>query len=61
MPFKSKSQRAYMYIHHPEIAKKWSKEFPNQKNLPQHKNPVKTALAIEKKVHKSMGIKINKK
>jgi hypothetical protein len=22
---------------HPEIAKRWSKEYPNQKNLPMHK------------------------
>lgn len=30
MPFKSKKQMAYMYANHPGIAKKWSKEYPNQ-------------------------------
>ena len=27
MPYKSKKQRAYMHIHHPEIAKKWDKKY----------------------------------
>jgi hypothetical protein len=26
MPYKSAKQRAYMHIHHPEIAKRWDKE-----------------------------------
>lgn len=39
MPFKSKAQMAYMYKFHPEIAKRWRKEYPNQnlKKLPEHK------------------------
>lgn len=57
MPYQSKSQIAYMHIHHPEIAKRWDKEYKVKKNLPQHKNPVKKALAVEKKIHKAMGIK----
>ncbi len=56
MPYTSKAQRAFMHIHHPEIAAKWDKEFPNQGRLPQHKNPVKKALKIEHKIHKQMGI-----
>ena len=37
-PFRSKAQMAYLYINHPDIAKRWSKEFPNQntKKLPRH-------------------------
>ena len=37
-PFRSKAQMKYLYINHPEIAKRWSKEFPNQntKALPKH-------------------------
>lgn len=35
MPFKSQSQRGYMYVHHPEIAKRWEKETPKGK-LPEH-------------------------
>jgi hypothetical protein len=37
MPFKSEAQRRYMYAKHPKIAKRWSKEYPNQKKLPEHK------------------------
>ncbi len=37
-PFRSKAQMAYLAINHPEIAKRWAKEFPNQnrKALPKH-------------------------
>lgn len=40
MPFQSKAQMKYMYMHHPEIAKRWRKEYPNQnlKKLPEHKS-----------------------
>jgi len=34
MPFQSEAQRKFLYSQHPEIAKRWSKEYPNQKNLP---------------------------
>jgi hypothetical protein len=27
MPYKSKKQRAYMHIHHPDIAAKWDKKY----------------------------------
>ena len=27
MPYKSAKQRAYMHIHHPEIAKRWDKKY----------------------------------
>ena len=27
MPFKSTKQRSYMYANHPEIARRWSKEY----------------------------------
>lgn len=37
MPFKSESQRRYLWAKHPKIAKKWAKEYPNQKKLPMHK------------------------
>lgn len=38
MPFKSQAQRAYLFIHHPEIAKRWAAEYPNQKKLPKYKS-----------------------
>lgn len=37
MPFQSESQRRFLWLKHPEVAKKWAKEFPNQKDLPKHK------------------------
>lgn len=37
MPFKSEAQRRYLFSVHPEIAKRWAREYPNQKNLPEHK------------------------
>ncbi len=36
MPYVSDAQRKYMHAVHPKIAKKWDKEFPNQKGLPEH-------------------------
>jgi len=36
MPFKSKAQRAYLYIHHPEVAKEFAKKTPKGKKLPGH-------------------------
>jgi hypothetical protein len=36
MPFKSKAQAAWMFVHHPLIAKKWAK-VTNFKRLPKRK------------------------
>lgn len=46
MPIVSKAQQGYMFKFHPEIAKRWSKETPDFKNLPEH---VKKKKAILKK------------
>lgn len=35
MPFKSKAQMAFMYAKHPNIAKRWSKEYPIKSSLPE--------------------------
>ena len=45
MPFKSQAQRAYMFIHHPEIAKEFESATPKGKKLPQHVNKRKRAHA----------------
>jgi hypothetical protein len=37
MPFKSKAQQRYMFVHHPKIAKKWAKKYGVAKNLPEKK------------------------
>lgn len=36
MPFKSESQRRYLWAKHPELARRWADEYPNQKKLPKH-------------------------
>ena len=41
MPFQSQAQRAFMFSQHPEIAKRWAKEYPNQGKLPMHKKKKK--------------------
>lgn len=34
MPFKSIAQRGFMFAQHPEIAKRWAREYPSQGKLP---------------------------
>lgn len=41
MPFKSEAQRRWMYANEPEMAKRWEKETPKGKKLPEK---VKTAF-----------------
>lgn len=36
MPFKSKAQQKEMFANQPKIAKRWAKETPNIKSLPEH-------------------------
>jgi hypothetical protein len=36
MPFKSKAQQREMFANQPKIAKRWAKETPNIKALPEH-------------------------
>jgi len=50
MPFESQAQRRFMYVRHPAIAKKWSKEYPNQGKLPEHKR-----TALHKKIKTGMA------
>jgi hypothetical protein len=35
MPFKSKAQRGWMHANEPEMAKRWEKETPKGKRLPE--------------------------
>ena len=49
MPYVSNAQRGYMHVHHPEIAKRWDKEYPNQGKLPQH---VKGSKAVNNRAAK---------
>ena len=34
MPYRSLAQSRYLHAVHPDIAKRWDKEYPNQSNLP---------------------------
>jgi hypothetical protein len=36
VPFKSSAQRAFMHMHHPEIAGRWERETPKGRRLPKH-------------------------
>lgn len=49
MPFKSEAQRRFMYAEHPDIAKRWSAEYPDQGKLPAH---AKKKAALKKARHK---------
>ncbi len=35
MPFRSRAQQKFMFARMPKVAKRWAKETPNIKNLPQ--------------------------
>lgn len=37
MPFKSKAQQRFMFSQHPKIAKRWARETPRMKSLPERK------------------------
>jgi hypothetical protein len=50
MPFVSEAQRRLMYAKHPEIARRWSKEYPNQKKLPEHKTKKSVRFGFGKRM-----------
>lgn len=52
MPFKSEAQRRFMYANHPDIAARWSKEYPNQGKLPKHVSKKLKKLVGKKKKHR---------
>lgn len=47
MPFQSEAQRRYLWMHHPEIAKKWAAEYPDQGKLPMHATEKVTRALME--------------
>lgn len=52
MPFRSQSQRAWMYANHPAMAKRWEKETPEGK-LPEHVKKKKLAEKLAQAKEKS--------
>jgi hypothetical protein len=56
MPFRSEAQRRFMFARHPEIAKRWAQEYPNQGPLPRHaKHKTKHHAQIAKFVKRHHG------
>jgi len=41
MPMRSEAQRRWMWANNPEMAKRWEKETPKGKKLPEHAKPKK--------------------
>jgi hypothetical protein len=54
VPFRSKAQQAYLFIHHPEIARRFAKDTPSSAypKLPEH---VKKHPVIEEMKKRSRG------
>jgi hypothetical protein len=49
MPFKSKAQARYLFAREPEVAKRWSKETPSMKKLPEKKGEQSAEYTRRKK------------
>jgi len=48
MPFVSNSQRKFMFAKHPKIAKRWAKNTPDIKDLPEHVKKADLSNCFEK-------------
>lgn len=52
MPYQSEAQRGYMHVHHPSIAARWDREFPDQGKLPYHKRKKARLKAVKRRAHR---------
>lgn len=61
MPYRSAKQRAFMHINHPDIAKRWDKEYGGavvpKKKLSKKEKSSAARRMIEKKASKKKGKK----
>jgi len=65
-PFVSEAQRRWMWLHHPEMAKRWEEHTPKGKKLPERKHPVKwvcprcghTTMALKQPTCSKCGVKM---
>lgn len=59
MPYKSDAQRKFMHAKHPDIAKRWDKEYPDQKDLPEHvkKSSVEQRLILHSAIKLASQVK----
>lgn len=48
MPFKSEAQRRFMWMKHPKIASRWSKESGDQGDMPMHAKKKAKMSALKK-------------
>lgn len=58
MPFKSEKQRRFLWAEHPDIAKRWAHEYPNQKKLPMYAHD-KKPTSSDTKSEESKAASIN--
>ena len=49
MPFESKAQARYLFAREPKVAKRWAKETPDMKKLPEKKGSQNAAETRRKK------------
>lgn len=49
MPFKSQAQKRFMFAKHPEIAKRWAKEYPESLHVQKEKVSKNGKLGARKK------------
>lgn len=49
MPFESEAQRKYLFMKHPKVAEEFAKHTPKDKDLPEHKKPLKKRVKDMKK------------
>lgn len=52
MPMKSKAQRAFLWLHHPKVAREFESKTEKEKDLPERIHPKK-----ERKRYKGVGEK----
>jgi hypothetical protein len=48
MPFRSEAQRRFLFLKHPDIAKRWAHKYGTPKSLPMHVQAAKARLANRK-------------
>lgn len=58
MPFKSEKQRRFLWSAHPDIAKRWAHEYPNQGKLPMYADENKKEENEEKSRKKEAVLKV---
>ena len=61
MPFQSQAQARFMFVKHPQIAKRWEDMTPSIKALPQHKKKIMKKHPGFKKVQKKIAQKYGMK